>query len=134
MIGLFKQKNVELFPITSKEDIYIKGLRIRSLSNYLYIEEKGFEQMCNSSHPGTKMISKYANTLVTYEDYQIMMDIIRNRVKIHKDLEEIYLTDINKQAQFISKTLKCLCTTLQIRKFQEFKHPIKQRLRMPRDR
>jgi Sec7-like guanine-nucleotide exchange factor len=72
-------------------------------------------------------LDKYKETALEYQELQLVLDIIKDLVKI-KELSKEHLTDVELQAKFISKTFKCVCSTAQMKGAARYKNPIKVRL------
>lgn len=129
-------KELDLFPITPETTIYIKGLKIRSITGYFtfpntntekrdVINEKNLYKNVQNNEPGFKLLLTHLDSAPTKSEVHLALDLIKDLVT-NNELEKIFLTDFNKQAQFISKTFRCICTTDQVK---DCKNPVKIRLK-----
>lgn len=125
---LFKTP-LSIFPISAKTKVFIKGITLNVLCAQDEIDENKFNSLIQEHVIGTRLIQMYMDTAVTSEILHFSFDLINDLVQ-KKELDTIYLTDINKQAQLISKTFKCLCSASQIIEFRRQRHPIKNKLKM----
>lgn len=125
-MSLFKQ-SISLFPISVKMDlpVYVRGIKIRTLdllTSYNY-ETKILEEV-----PGIKMFKRFQSTAPSYQELHLYVDILKDLVK-NNQLDKEYLTNLHKQAAFISKTFKCACSIAQLKRFYSKKNPVKARLK-----
>ncbi len=124
------RKQLSLLPIINSKDlnVYIRGMKLQTVcditnENYREISSKPKDQI----KTGTKLFMNYKDACLTYQEIHLVLDHIKDKVT-NNQLDKEYLKDLGKQALYISKFCRCICTISQLKRFHMQKHPIKARL------
>jgi len=130
--SLFR-KSLSLFPIYVERglNVFIKGKQLKTVdvltpSRYYLITSK--QHKIEALGAGTRLFKKYKDTELSYQEIHLLIDHIKDQVKNNK-LDKNYLTDLDSQASYISKTCNCICSVSQLKRYHIQKHPLKQRIK-----
>jgi len=120
------KKSPYLFPIATQSlNVYIRGIRLKTIGRLTFAN---YETRMTAPESGIKLFNIYKDTVLTDKELHLITDWIKDLVKEGK-LDNIFLKDLDKQASFISETLKCICSVSQLQRFYKEQHPIKSKLK-----
>jgi len=123
------RKPINIFPISEKRNLYVytKGIQLKQILEHGDVTQLKFDKLFQENAPGTKILQKYIDVTLDYQELHLALDIMKDLIKLG-NLDKNILNDPSKQAQFISKEFRCLCSTAQMKGVSRLKHPIKSRL------
>jgi len=124
------RKPVNIFPISNIRGlfVYVRGIKLQKIDDLGDVSENKFYKKVQENNPSVAILNKFKDIVLDYQELHLALDIIKDLVN-KKELVKEYLTDPDRQAKFISRQCKCVCSTAQMKGVARYKHPIKERLK-----